>query len=494
MKEVLFVSTLVLFVIAGVGSAVLVATDWNDLASGDSFAGLGFLLFLIGAGIGAVFVLTVFWILAKRRNHNKEAVQEAIEKTPDFESEKTNKDDVKGSYNIHVHHMQEAKDFKGIRMSDASLLNKLGLGVKQAFRKVSLRMMRWDSDSSDAMFSTGNKMLNKRTQSMDTTQTPTPRIYVLPPESLTGGSITHMHTFSHSRSRSGIPMTEKLGMPDATILDMETNLKDVEEDIETGTVVSYSSSAMSDLSPREVGSVTPRQATSLALPNIHLIDNHLDYFVQTLNQSENRLTYMLSIMIEEVLPRPDSGLLKRMLRMSEIPVGVVEGSGEPILHLRIGSECHVSIGLIKINGEGSSVDISGPHSIKLKPLDGEEMLLNTTCEAVDEIEHVSSAIWDLKSHTSDSLTRVESGDSASTLLTPIEMTLGFHVHYNQQGDDFIKEVEVKRTFMASMRRELVSLDVDQRLKHEDVVLDFVLTQMELISMPSLLMFLEVDTE
>ena len=87
--------------------------DWNALASGDSFAGLGFLLFLIGAGIGAVFVLTIFWILAKHRKHNKQAFQEAIEKTPDFESEKTNKDVVKGSYNIHVHHMQEAKDFKG---------------------------------------------------------------------------------------------------------------------------------------------------------------------------------------------------------------------------------------------------------------------------------------------------------------------------------------------------------------------------------------------
>ena len=87
--------------------------DWNALASGDGFAGLGILLFLVGAGIGAVFVLTIFWVLTKHRKHNKEAVQEAIQKNPHFESEKTNKDDVKGSYNIHVHHMQEAKDFKG---------------------------------------------------------------------------------------------------------------------------------------------------------------------------------------------------------------------------------------------------------------------------------------------------------------------------------------------------------------------------------------------
>lgn len=199
-------------------------------------------------------------------------------------------------------------------------------------------------------------------------------------------------------------------------------------------------------------------------------------------------------MIEEVLPRPDSGLLKRMLRMSEIPVGIVEGSGEPVLHLRVGSECHISIGLIKIHGNGSNaVDISGPHSIKLKPIDGESMELNPSSEAVDREEHVCSAFWDLKSHASDSLTCVSSGDASSNILTPIEMTLGFHVHF-QDRRDLIREIEVKKTFMASMRGELISLDVDQRFVYGDAVYDFVLSKMELISMPSLLMFLEVDTD
>lgn len=493
MKEVLFFGTLVLFVIAGACSAVLVATDWNSLASGDSFAGLGVLLFLIGAGIGAVMVMVCLWILRKYRKRNKEAVDDVIGELPYFESKENKDAQVKGTYNIHVHHM-ETENCQGIKMSDASLLNKLGLGVKSVMDKVSKKMVRWDSDSSGAMFEPARKSWDKGSQSMDGTTAPTPRIYVLPPESLSGPGAGHVRTSSHYRSRSGIPLASKLGVPDATILEIKPDPTIEEGDIDSGSShqLSRLSSAMS-VHEYNSESELPKQPTSLALPAIHPIDTHLGYFVQTLNQSENRLTYMLSIMIEEVLPRPDSGLLKRMLRMSEIPVGVVEGSGEPILHLRVGSECHVSIGLIKINGESSPIDISGPHSIKLKPLDGEAADLNTTCEAVDNIEHVSSAIWDLRSHASDALSRAEAGDSASTVLTPIEMTLGFHVHYHNQ-DDFIREIEVKKTFMASMRRELTSLDVDQRFMHEDAVLDFVLSKMELISMPSLLMFLELDTK
>ena len=234
------------------------------------------------------------------------------------------------------------------------------------------------------------------------------------------------------------------------------------------------------------------ETASPPLPVVRSIDTQLGSFVQSLEHKDANPAYMLSVMIEEVLPRPDSGLLKRMLRMSEIPVGVVEGSGEPILHLRIGSECHISIGLIKLNDEtSSSFDISGPHRIRLKPLDGDEVDLNVKCEAVDKIEHVTSTIWDLKSHSSRSLSQAASRDSASTVLTPIEMTLVFHVHYPNKGD-FIREIEVKKTFMASMRRDLVSLDVDQRFMYEDAVLDFVLSKLELISMPSLLMFLELE--
>lgn len=260
----------------------------------------------------------------------------------------------------------------------------------------------------------------------------------------------------------------------------------VEDDnVEAG----FPSEILDSDSNTDASSESPSQH-SPTLPVIRPIDTHLDTFIQTLDQIQHN-TYMLSIMIEEVLPRPDSGLLKRMLRMSEIPVGVVEGSGEPILHLRIGSECHLSIGLIKLNKDASdSLQLTGPHSIKVKPLDGEELDLHATCEAVDTVEHVTSALWDLKSQSSHSMTR-ESGASISTVLTPIEMTLGFHVH--QPESDLIREIEVKKTFMASMRRELVSLDVDQRFKHDDVVLDFVLSKMELISMPSLLMFLEVES-
>ena len=178
--------------------------------------------------------------------------------------------------------------------------------------------------------------------------------------------------------------------------------------------------------------------------------------------------------------------------MSEIPIGKVEGSGEPILHLRVGSECHLSIGLIKLNQDPAPFEITGPHRIRLKALDGEEVDLSASCEAIDDVEHVTSAIWDLKSHASHSLTRESSGDSSSTVLTPIEMTLGFRLRGTESNSNFIQEVEVKKTFMASMRRELMSLDVDKRFKYEDEVLDFVLAKMELISMPSLLMFLEID--
>lgn len=368
-----------------------------------------------------------------------------------------------------------------------------------------MKMIRWNSDPSVGAASPGDKAWEKAAHNLDTIPTPTPRIYVLPPDDPTGESTVHLKISSHSRSRSEVPHVGKVGIPDVTILDIKTLSKDgseiqsvgqsaeslgiEEDDLESGTC----SSAHSEVHTEESEIPPELPAADHALPEIRPIDTSLGDYVQSIGSSEDKLTYMLSVMIEEVLPRPDSGLLKRMLRMSEIPVGVVEGSGEPILHLRVGSECHISIGLIKINGGSNSpMHISGPHYMKLKPLDGEEMHLNANCEAVDSIEHVSSAIWDLKSHVSLSLTRAATGDSASTVLTPIEMTLGFNVHYHE-AKDFIQQVEVKKTFMASMRRELVSLDVDQRFTHDDAVLDLVLSKIELISMPSLLMFLEVDT-
>jgi len=97
-----------------------------------------------------------------------------------------------------------------------------------------------------------------------------------------------------------------------------------------------------------------------------MIDTNLGDYIHSLMHQNNEcmkpMTYMLSIIVEEVLPRPDSGLLKRMLRMSEIPVGMVEGSGEPILYLRTGSECHISISLIELNNNSSqSMHLTGPH-------------------------------------------------------------------------------------------------------------------------------------
>lgn len=71
------------------------------------------LLFLIGAGIGAVMVMVCLWILRKYRKRNKEAVDGVIGELPYFDSTENKDAQVKGTYNVHVHRM-ETENCQGI--------------------------------------------------------------------------------------------------------------------------------------------------------------------------------------------------------------------------------------------------------------------------------------------------------------------------------------------------------------------------------------------
>ena len=96
--------------------------DWDDLTKGNGFGFLGALLFLIGAGLGAVLFLIVLWALSKRRITNDEPAVSAA--TKDVET--ISKDDIGGVEeddtetvkkkevrDIEVHYMHEVSTSHG---------------------------------------------------------------------------------------------------------------------------------------------------------------------------------------------------------------------------------------------------------------------------------------------------------------------------------------------------------------------------------------------
>ena len=96
--------------------------DWDELTKGNGFAFLGALLFLIGAGLGALLFLIVLWALSKRRITNDDSADNAATK----EVEKISKGDIAGVKedetetakkkevrDIEVHYMHEASTSHG---------------------------------------------------------------------------------------------------------------------------------------------------------------------------------------------------------------------------------------------------------------------------------------------------------------------------------------------------------------------------------------------
>ncbi|CAD7701132.1 unnamed protein product [Ostreobium quekettii] len=199
---------------------------------------------------------------------------------------------------------------------------------------------------------------------------------------------------------------------------------------------------------------------------------------------------MLSVVVEEVLPRPDAGLLKRMLRMTDVPVGVLEGGREPILHLRASSECHLSVGLAQVQGAEGGVRVVGPVGIGVRPSDGDWAELDVNCERVGGAEHIATAFWNLSSHGSTLLTRAAPAPESRTSLLPVEFRMVFLVY--RGGGPEAQEVEVKKTVLACLRTAVATLDVEPRYQHSDTVLNFVLSDMELVSVPSLVWFLKAS--
>lgn len=94
---------------------------------------------------------------------------------------------------------------------------------------------------------------------------------------------------------------------------------------------------------------------------IEVIDEDEEDFICSLKSSQvsNQTVCLLTLAIEEVLPRPDAGFLKRMLRMAEVPMSKVDGFNEPVFNLRAGSLCHISIGMFTLE-TGLDYEISGP--------------------------------------------------------------------------------------------------------------------------------------
>ena len=159
---------------------------------------------------------------------------------------------------------------------------------------------------------------------------------------------------------------------------------------------------------------------------LELIETELDEFIATLDSPPNSATsiFMLSVVIEEVLPRPESGLLKRMLRMTDVPVGVLEGTNDPIIHLRASSECHFSVGLAPIQDALSDLKVTGPVEIRVRPVDGDWTALEVNCEQADDGECIATAFWNLTSHGSKLLASNPSRSPSCTSLAPVEFQFG----------------------------------------------------------------------
>ncbi|GMH33574.1 hypothetical protein BSKO_01408 [Bryopsis sp. KO-2023] len=200
---------------------------------------------------------------------------------------------------------------------------------------------------------------------------------------------------------------------------------------------------------------------------------------------------MLSLVMEEVLPRPESGLLKRMLRMAEVPMSKVEGCKEPIFNFRVASECHFSVGMIVVQDNNTGIEISGPVRISMQPTDGEKVDLEVNSERIDSDEHLTTSFWDMKNHSSELMTTMPATSPNSTSLIPIELVLGFNVKVKTSDDESVHEIAMRKTLLAKMRRGS-AMDVEPRYHYSEDVVEFVLCELELIAMPSLLMFMRLS--
>ena len=88
-----------------------------------------------------------------------------------------------------------------------------------------MKIRPWGRDLDGDVFSPAQKSWEKNGQVTDTVGVPTPRIYVLPPDAPEGATAVHLQNCSHSRSRSEIPFSGKVGIPDVTILDIRYGSK-----------------------------------------------------------------------------------------------------------------------------------------------------------------------------------------------------------------------------------------------------------------------------
>lgn len=86
--------------------------------------------------------------------------------------------------------------------------------------QVSKKLVRWDSDPTNVVYTPTRKGTEKGGASIENIQAPTPRIYVLPPDSpMSKGGGMSLNP-CHMRSRSALPSIGKVGMPDVSILDI----------------------------------------------------------------------------------------------------------------------------------------------------------------------------------------------------------------------------------------------------------------------------------
>ena len=88
-----------------------------------------------------------------------------------------------------------------------------------------MKIRPWGSILDGDVFSPAQKSWEKNGQATDAVGVPTPRIYVLPPDAPEGSTAVHLRNCSHSRSRSEISLSGKVGLPDVTILDIRYGSK-----------------------------------------------------------------------------------------------------------------------------------------------------------------------------------------------------------------------------------------------------------------------------
>ncbi|KAK9810260.1 hypothetical protein WJX72_007489 [[Myrmecia] bisecta] len=164
-----------------------------------------------------------------------------------------------------------------------------------------------------------------------------------------------------------------------------------------------------------------------------------------------QVAMIVVITLEEVLPRPKSGLLSRMLRLAEVSLAGNGSLEDPVFLLHPGGEYHLGISVLH-PAAGRVLPIKCASWVRIQPVDGEPLTLDVDPRGQESPDRLSAsgeaeaaashpskdrrgtAAWDTTLHDSPILSSVAAaGDGKQATVLPVEITIGFKCKRHGKG-------------------------------------------------------------